>query len=190
MGVMSVTTDGVPQWTPPCGNVVTLYHLWDNVMVAAKHRTPHQTMYRVCNRQPRTRERLNPLSTVSLEYYPLHCFSVFTRGAPPRVLGRQLPLPPPPPPLGASGQQFVANGAALTSPWAPKAPDAPWGGHMGTKATQRKVLSTLHPSTILKPNPDPKTHPNPQPSPNPTPSPTPTRSPKSSPSPNLKPNQD
>ena len=41
---------------------------------------------------------------------------------------------------------------------------------MGTKATQRKILSTLHPSTILKANPDPNT-PNPQPSPNPTPSP-------------------
>ena len=32
---------------------------------------------------------------------------------------------------------------------------------MGTKAAQRKILSTLHPSTILKPNPDPNTHPQP-----------------------------
>ena len=56
----------------------------------------------------------------------------------------------------------------------------------GTKAAQRKFLSTLHPSTILKPNPDPNTHTNPQPSPTPTPTP----SPKPSPSPNLNPNQD
>ena len=35
---------------------------------------------------------------------------------------------------------------------------------MGTKAAQRKILSTLHPSTIFKPNPDPNTQPNPQPS--------------------------
>ena len=37
-------------------------------------------------------------------------------GATLRVLGRQ--LPPPPPPKGASGQQLVAKGAALSSPWA------------------------------------------------------------------------
>ena len=54
----------------------------------------------------------------------------------------------------------------------------------GTKAAQRKILSTLHPSTMLKPNPDPNTHTNPQPSPTPTPTPTPTPSPKPSPSPN------
>ena len=57
---------------------------------------------------------------------------------------------------------------------------------MGTKAAQRKILSTLHPNTILKPNPDPNTHPNPQPSPYPTPTPTP--SPK--PSRGLNPNED
>ena len=50
---------------------------------------------------------------------------------------------------------------------------------MGTKVAQKKILSNLHPSTILKPNPDPNTHPNPQPSANPTPTPTP--SPKPSP---------
>ena len=33
-------------------------------------------------------------------------------------------------------------------------------------AEGNRILSTLHPSTILKPNPDPNTHPNPQPSPN------------------------
>ena len=57
---------------------------------------------------------------------------------------------------------------------------------MGTEATQRKILSTLHPSTILKANPDPNTHPNPQPSPNPTPTPTPR--PRPGPSPNQEPN--
>ena len=41
----------------------------------------------------------------------------------------------------------------------------------GTKAAQRKILSNLHPSTILKSNPDPNTHTNPQPSPTPTPPP-------------------
>ena len=33
-------------------------------------------------------------------------------------------LAPPPPPLGASGQELVAKGVALSSPWAPKGPDA------------------------------------------------------------------
>ena len=32
----------------------------------------------------------------------------------------------PSPPPGASGQQLVAKGAALSSPWAPKVPDTPW----------------------------------------------------------------
>ena len=36
----------------------------------------------------------------------------------------------------------------------------------GAKGAQRKILSTLHPNTILKPNPDPNAHPNPKPSPN------------------------
>ena len=36
---------------------------------------------------------------------------------------------------------------------------------MGTKATQRKFLSILHPNTILKTNPNHNTHPNPQASP-------------------------
>ena len=48
---------------------------------------------------------------------------------------------------------------------------------MGTKATQRKILSTLHPSTIHKPNPKPNSHPNPQPRPNPSPSPRPSPGP-------------
>ena len=48
---------------------------------------------------------------------------------------------------------------------------------MGTKAAQRQIFSTLHPTTILEPNPDPNTHPNPQPSPNLGPSPRPSPSP-------------
>ena len=35
----------------------------------------------------------------------------------------------------------------------------------GNKGARRKLLSTLHPNTILNPNPDPNAHPNPQPSP-------------------------
>ena len=41
----------------------------------------------------------------------------------------------------------------------------------GTKGALRNILSTLHPNTILKPNPDPNAHPNPKPSPNPHPGP-------------------
>ena len=36
---------------------------------------------------------------------------------------------------------------------------------MRTKGALRKILSTLHPNTILKPNLDSNTHPNPQPTP-------------------------
>ena len=32
---------------------------------------------------------------------------------------------------------------------------------MNTKGALRKILSTLHPNTILKPNPDSNTHPQP-----------------------------
>ena len=60
----------------------------------------------------------------------------------------------------------------------------------GTKAAQRKILSTLYPSTILKPNLDPNTHTNLQPSPTPTPTPTPSPKPSPSPNLNLNPNQD
>ena len=38
---------------------------------------------------------------------------------------------------------------------------------MGTGAAQRKILSILHPNTILKPNSHPNTHPYPQPTPTP-----------------------
>ena len=34
---------------------------------------------------------------------------------------------------------------------------------MGTKGNPRKILSTLHPNTILKPNPDPNAPPPPNP---------------------------
>ena len=45
----------------------------------------------------------------------------------------------------------------------------------GTKGARR--LSTLHPNTILNPNPDPNTHPNPKPSLNPTPAAAPNPNP-------------
>ena len=48
---------------------------------------------------------------------------------------------------------------------------------MNTKGALRKILSTLHPNTIFKPNLDSNTHPNPQPSPNPTLIPTPSPTP-------------
>ena len=41
-------------------------------------------------------------------------------------MGPRMPTPPPPRPQGASGQQLVAKGAALTSPWVLKALDTPW----------------------------------------------------------------
>ena len=46
---------------------------------------------------------------------------------------------------------------------------------MGTKGARRGILSTLHPNTILKPNPDPNACPNPMPSPNPTRTPSPNQ---------------
>ena len=52
---------------------------------------------------------------------------------------------------------------------------------MGTKGAQRTILSTLHPNTILKPNPDPNARPNPTPSPNPTRTPRPNPNPSPSP---------
>ena len=67
-----------------------------------------------------------------------------------RVLGRQLP----PPPLG---------GLQLTVSCQRCRPQEYMGAEgaqrcMGTKAAQRKILSNLHPNTILKPNPDPNPH--------------------------------
>ena len=46
---------------------------------------------------------------------------------------------------------------------------------MNTKGALRKILSNLHPNTILKPNLDSKTHPHPQPTPIPTPNPNPNQ---------------
>ena len=71
------------------------------------------------------------------------------RGATPRVLRRQLP---PPPPLGASGQQLVAKGAALRSPWAPKASDA----LLAPKAPEGEFCPptlSLNPTLTLTPTP-------------------------------------
>ena len=48
---------------------------------------------------------------------------------------------------------------------------------MNTRGALRKILSTLHPNTILKSNLDSNTHPNPQPTPNPTPTPNPNHGP-------------
>ena len=53
-------------------------------------------------------------------------------------------------------------GAKGAAPWAPKA---------------RKILCTLRPNNILKPNPNPNASPNAQPSPNPTRTPTPSPNP-------------
>ena len=107
------------------------------------------------------------------------------RGATPRVLGRQLPLPPP---RGASGQQLVAKGAALRSPWAPKAPDTPWPPKppKGKFCPLCTPTLSLNPTLTLTPTPTLSlvlTLPLPLPLPLP-----PTPSPK--PSPGLNPNQD
>ena len=58
----------------------------------------------------------------------------------------------------------------------------------GTKGAQRKIFSTLHPNTILKPNPDPNARPSPKLSPNPNPTSTPNPRPNPSPGPNASPN--
>ena len=44
-------------------------------------------------------------------------------------VGPRTPTTPPPPCPGASGQQLVAKGAGLRSPWVPKAPAAPRAPH-------------------------------------------------------------
>ena len=46
---------------------------------------------------------------------------------------------------------------------------------MNTKGALRKILSNLHPNTILKPNLDSNTTPNPQLAPVPTPDPNPNQ---------------
>ena len=53
----------------------------------------------------------------------------------------------PPPPHGASGQHLVAKGAALRSPWAPKAPDAPWA----PKPPKGKFCPLCTPTLSLNP---------------------------------------
>ena len=54
----------------------------------------------------------------------------------------------------------------------------------GTEGNPRKILSTFHPNTILKPNLCPNAHPNHKPSANPTRSPSPNPNPDPSPYPN------
>ena len=76
-------------------------------------------------------------------------------GATPRVLGRQLPLPPPPP-----------RGLRPTISCQRCCPQASMGAEgtqcsMNTKGALRKILSNLHPNTILKPNLDSNAHPQP-----------------------------
>ena len=102
-------------------------------------------------------------------------------GGTPWVLGRQLPLPPPPPPMGLRPTVSCQR----CRPWASMGAEGTQRS-MGTKGARRQSLSTLHPNTILKPNPDPNARPIPTPSPNPTrpPSPNPTPTPSPSPSSN------
>ena len=77
--------------------------------------------------------------------YPHH-----PRGEPtPRALGHQLPLPPPPhPPRGLRPTASCPRCRPQESMGAEGARRS-----MGTKGAQRKCLSTLHPNTILNPNP-------------------------------------
>ena len=89
-------------------------------------------------------------------------------GGTPWVPGRQLLSTPSP------GQQLVAKGTGLKSPWVPSVRDAP----RARKAPERNCLSTLHPNTILEPHPDLNAHPTPKPTPTTTPTPTPTPNPR------------
>ena len=66
-------------------------------------------------------------------------------GPNPQVLERG--LPPPPLPKGASGQQLVAKGASLRSPWAPKLPDAP----REAKAPEGDLCPRCTPTLCLNP---------------------------------------
>ena len=89
----------------------------------------------------------------------------------------------PPPPTCT----LAARGGGGASPWfwyATPPPPCPSGplSCQGSTATGHtyggaegplRILSTLHPNTILEPNLDSNAHPNPQPTPNPTPKPYP-----------------
>ena len=94
---------------------------------------------------------------------------VLPGGPTPRVIGQRPPLPL----QGSFCQHLIAKGAGLRSP----------RRSTSTKGARRKILSALHPNTILNPNPDPNTHPTPKPTstPIPTPTPTPNPSPRSNP---------
>ena len=65
------------------------------------------------------------------------------------------PLPTPPPPLRACGQELVAKGAALGSPRAPKALDAPWAlkAHEGKSCPLCTATLSLNPTLTLAPTP-------------------------------------
>ena len=67
-------------------------------------------------------KRSSEIMVARVHYKHIYRNMYHTGGATPRVLGHQLA---PPPPLGAFGQQLVAKGAQLRSPWASKVPDAP-----------------------------------------------------------------
>ena len=61
--------------------------------------------------------------------------------------GPTTPTTPPPPP-GASGQQFVAKGAALRSSWAPNPPKGKFCP-LSTTALSLNAILTLTPTPIL-----------------------------------------
>ena len=48
LGDLSVADTGILQWLLPLGNLVALQQFSDNVMVAPKAPTPHETIYQVC----------------------------------------------------------------------------------------------------------------------------------------------
>ena len=58
---------------------------------------------------------------------------------------------PPPPPKGASGQQLIAKGAGLRSPWAPKVPDAPRAPKAPEGNTYSLTYSLYTPTLSLNP---------------------------------------
>ena len=75
--------------------------------------------------------------------------------------GPRTPPPPPPPPRGLQPIVSCQRCRTLVSMGAKGARRT-----RNTKSARRKILSTLHPNTILKPNLDSNAHRNPQPTPN------------------------
>ena len=76
---------------------------------------------------------------------------------------------PPPPPLPPRGLRPIVSCQRCC----PLVSMGAKGGRrsMNTKGAPRKILSSLHPNTILKPNLVSNAHPNPQPTPNNKPTP-------------------